>query len=74
MDIVEFKCITCGEEKERLVPQGVTPCYGDMCCECCKKKGLQSESCKLVCLEFDLISKGKELNKNELKGIFWRVQ
>ena len=70
MEMVHFKCDTCGEEKSRLVPQGVTPCYGDMCCDCCKKKGLQSDRCKLACLEFDLLGKGKKLNRNEEKGIF----
>jgi hypothetical protein len=70
METVTFKCNTCGEEKSRLVPQGVTPCHGDMCCKCCKKKGLQDNECKLACLEADLIIDGKELNKNELKGIF----
>jgi hypothetical protein len=68
MCIVKYTCNTCGEERER--PDWITPCYTDMCCNCCIKKGLQSEKCKLNCLELDLISKGKELNQNELKGIF----
>ena len=70
MEIVTFKCNTCGEDKSRLVPQGVTPCYGDKCCECCKKEGLQDNGCKLACLESDLLGKGKKLNRNEEKGIF----
>ena len=70
MEIVTFKCNTCGEDKSRLVPQGVTPCYGDKCCECCKKEGLQDDGCKLACLESDLLGKGKKLNRNEEKGIF----
>ena len=70
MEIVTFRCNTCGEDKSRLVPQGVTPCYGDMCCDCCKKKGLQDDGCKFACLEFELLKKGKKLNKNEEKGIF----
>jgi hypothetical protein len=68
MSLLRFACNTCGEEKER--PDWITPCYGDMCCECCKKKGLQSDRCKLACLEFDLLGKGKQLNRNEEKGIF----
>ena len=70
MEIVTFKCNTCGEDKSRLVPQGVTPCYGNLCCECCKKEGLQDDGCKLACLESDLLGKGKKLNRNEEKGIF----
>jgi hypothetical protein len=68
MCIVKYTCNTCCQERER--PDWITPCHGNMCCDCCAKEGLQSEKCKLNCLEFDLISKGKELNQNELKGIF----
>jgi hypothetical protein len=68
--LVKYTCTTCGEEKSRLVPQGVTPCHGDICCECCKKEGLQDDACKLACLEFELLGKNKKLNKNEIKGIF----
>jgi hypothetical protein len=65
---VKYTCNTCGEEKER--PDWITPCHGSMCCECCKKEGLQDDRCKLACLEFDLLGKDKKLNKNEIKGIF----
>jgi hypothetical protein len=66
--IVTYKCDTCGEERHRF--DWITPCYGDKCCDCCKKDGLQSENCKLACLESELLKKGKKLNKNEEKGIF----
>ena len=68
MSLLKYTCNTCGQERERF--DWITPCHGLMCCECCKKKGLQDEKCKLACLEFDLLSKGKQLNKNEIKGIF----
>lgn len=48
---------------------GYTPCHQGMCCECCKKNDLQSDKCKLACLELDLLSQGKKLNENEKKGI-----
>ena len=68
MSIVKYTCATCGEEKE--IFDWITPCHGNMCCSCCIKKGLAPEKCKYASLEFDLYSKGKELNENELKGIF----
>src|SRR4030067_2999818 len=68
MSLLKYTCNTCGEKKER--PNWITPCYSDMCCECCKKKGLQPDGCKLACLEFDLLSKGNQLNRNEEKGIY----
>jgi hypothetical protein len=68
MSLLKYTCNTCGEEKER--PDWITPCHSSMCCECCKKKGRQSQKCKLACLEFDLLGKDKKLNKNEIKGIF----
>ena len=68
MCLVKFTCETCGEEKE--IFDWITPCHGKMCCGCCMKAGLHSEKCTLDALELDLMSKGKELNKNELKGIF----
>jgi hypothetical protein len=68
MGIVTFKCHTCDEEKERF--DWLTPCHGDMCCSCCIKEGLAPERCKLNSLELERMSKGEELNENELKGIF----
>jgi hypothetical protein len=68
MCLVKYTCHTCGEEKER--PDWVTACHADMCCDCCKNKGLQTRKCKMACLEFDLLGKGKKLNRNEVKGIF----
>jgi hypothetical protein len=68
MRLVKFTCDNCGEERER--PNGIKPCHNNTCCDCCKKEGLQSEKCKLACLELDLLSQGKELNQNEMKGIF----
>jgi len=41
-----------------------------LCCDCCKKLGLQDEKCKKRCLEFDLFAKGKKLNRNEEKGVY----
>jgi len=70
MELDEFLCNICGKWTERLRFRGKTPCFGNnMCCDCCKKKGLQSEDCKLACLELDLLNKGKKLNKNEEKGV-----
>ena len=68
MSLLKYICNSCGEEKER--PDWVIPCHENLCCACCKKLGLQDEKCKLRCLEFDLLNKGKQLNKNEVKGIF----
>ena len=69
MEIDGFPCNTCGEEKTRLRLEGTNPCYGDMCCDCCKNKGLQTENCTLVSLELELIKQGKKLNLNE-RGVF----
>jgi hypothetical protein len=70
MDIEYFRCNTCGKDIRRLKFRGRTPCFGNnMCCDCCKKKGLQSEKCKLDWLELKLIEEGKELNQNEIKGL-----
>lgn len=68
MGFVEYKCNTCGDEKERF--DWITPCHGDMCCSCCIKEGLAPEKCKLNSLELERMSKGEELNENELKGIY----
>lgn len=69
MEFDEYTCNNCGEEKERFRLEGTKPCYGDTCCDCCKKKGLQTESCELSCLEAELILNGKELNEYEKKGL-----
>ena len=66
--IVTYKCDTCGEEKQRF--DWITPCHDDMCCGCCINEGLAPEECKLNQLELERMSKGEELNENELKGIF----
>ena len=68
MCLLEYTCNTCGKKKQR--PDWITPCYGYMCCNCCKKNKLQSDKCKLACLELDLLSQDKTLNENEKKGIF----
>jgi hypothetical protein len=65
---VKYTCDTCGEESER--PNGITPCYTNMCCRCCINKGLKSDRSNLDCLDFYLSMKGKELNPNQEKGIF----
>lgn len=70
MEIDVFPCNTCGEEKTRLRLERTKPCYGDMCCDCCKKKGLQTSKCILNCLELELIKQDKKLNLNEMKGVF----
>ena len=70
MEIDVFQCNTCGEEKTRLRLGGTKPCYGDMCCDCCKNKGIQTANCILNCIELELIKQGKKLNLNELKGVF----
>jgi len=54
MEIDYYTCNTCGEKKERFRIEGTKPCYGEMCCDCCKKKGFQTEDCKLACLENEL--------------------
>jgi len=68
MSLLKYICTTCGEEKER--PDWITPCHGDICCSCCINEGLAPEECKLNHLELERMSKGEELNENELKGIF----
>lgn len=68
MSIVKYTCATCGEEKE--IFDWITPCHVDLCCDCCIKEGLAPELCKLNHLELERMSKGEELNENEVKGIF----
>ena len=68
MSIVKYTCATCGEVTERH--HWDAPCYIDMCCSCCIKKGLKSDRSNLFCLDFILDMKGKKLNRNEEKGIF----
>lgn len=70
MEIDVFRCNTCKQEKTRLRLEGTKPCYGDMCCDCCKKKWLQTANCILASLELELIKQGKKLNLNEMKGVF----
>ena len=64
-----FTCNNCGEKKLRLMFKGQKPCYENLCCDCCEKKGLQTENCKINSIEFNCLKQGKELNENELKGM-----
>ena len=67
MEIVTFRCDICGEERER--PDWIAPCHGDMCCNCCKKKGLQDAKCKMASLDLERFAEGKMLNRNEFVGM-----
>jgi len=69
MDIVDFKCNTCGQEKARVVFDDEKPCYDNLCCDCCKRQGLQSAKCKMALLELDRLAKGKALNRNDFVGL-----
>lgn len=40
-----------------------------MCCKCCKKQGLQPLECEIAQLEFKRFSEGKQLNRNDVKGL-----
>jgi len=68
MSVVKYTCNTCGKEKER--PDWIPPCYGDLCCDCCKKGGLKPDWSNLDCLDFDHFAKGKELTSDEEKGMY----
>lgn len=46
-----------------------TRCPSDTCCDCCKGKGLQSPECKMDTLEFERYIEGKQLSKNDVKGL-----
>jgi len=67
MSLVKYTCKSCGEERER--PDWITPCFVDICCDCCLKKGLKPDRSNLACQDFELFRKGKELNPDEKKGV-----
>jgi len=70
MEIDFYQCNTCNKEQIRPRRTGQQPCFVNMCCECCKKKGLQATNCELISLEVELIKQGKKLNINEMKGVY----
>jgi len=67
MSLVKYTCKSCGEERER--PDWITPCFVDICCDCCLKKGLKPDRSNLACQDFELFRKGKELKPDEKKGV-----
>jgi hypothetical protein len=69
MDTVDFKCNTCGQEKTRIVFEDGKRCHESLCCNCCKRLGLQLIECEMAQLELKRFAEGKELNKNDIKGL-----
>ena len=69
MTILDYKCQICGQERTRIAFEDDTSCQNSMCCKCCRKQGLQPIECKIAQLEFKRFSEGRQLNKNDVKGL-----
>lgn len=68
MNIIEYTCSNCGKDWTLIILQDSSPCKTGLCCECCKKQGLQPPKCKMAQLAFKRFSQGKKLNENDIKG------
>jgi len=69
MKITNYKCQTCGKDKTRISFSDEILCKKGICCKCCEKQGLQPTECKIAQLELERFSAGKQLNKNDVKGL-----
>ena len=67
MNIIEYTCSLCGQERIRVTLEGLA-CKRSHCCECCKKQSLQPLECAMDKLELKRFVDGKHLNKNDVKG------
>ena len=69
MKITSYKCSRCGQEKIRISFYDEKLCKKGICCKCCKKQALQPIECEIAQLELERFSAGKQLNKNDVKGL-----
>ena len=69
MKITNIKCNICKGQKTRVIFVDDKNCPSDLCCDCCKKNGLQTSECKMDTLEFERYIQGKQLNENDIKGM-----
>lgn len=69
MKITNYKCQICGQERIRITFEDETFCPKNVCCNCCKKQGLQTPQCRMAQLELKRYEAGKQLNKNDIKGL-----
>lgn len=69
MKIISIKCQACGQLRTRITFVDDTRCPSDTCCDCCKKHDSQTPECRMDMLEFERYIEGKQLNKNDIKGM-----
>ena len=53
----------------RIMFEDDMPCHKVICCVCCGKQGLQTPQCRMAQLELKRFAVGKQLNKNDVKGL-----
>lgn len=69
MKITAYKCTACGQECTRIAFESGSVCGIDICCRCCKKQGSPSLECEMAQLELKRFAEGKQLNRNDIKGL-----
>lgn len=69
MSIVNYECPKCGKHWTRITFDDKSACSKSICCECCKKQGLQPLECEMGQLELQRFAEGKNLSKNDIKGL-----
>jgi hypothetical protein len=69
MKDIDFKCPDCGKDYTVIATSEEIFCGKGICCSCCKKKGLQSEECKMFQLEIEREDNGTILSNDDMKGL-----